>query len=454
MRHAPSFPLPADVRAAGERLLGYDLSAVRVHIGPFAPSLGCAALACGTDLHLAPGLFAPHTPWGRDLLLHELAHVAQQAERRVPGRGLVIDAALEAEADRLAAQAHSASARPLRPLPACGRDVLQPVVELKGGMASGTYQKGELNTLWTYLTASHYFTQQNLSQAVTKKVKTKLQHWVDAPRRATLFGKGHKKEYGDLEELARALIARVSDRDSKQVERRLATRIKDSRTIKRQIREFISGPLDAWHDQQLFNREFSDGMREGGADAGRYAFFYSPGLSALKKSKQRSLGEALTYMKGGDRSIVEMCSFLADYSLVARDSFSDEEHPFVLPENDARMCHFNVNEQSDWVKRARAARARLGAGPSATTATVLRVCRGILGRGEDEDITLLCVALGLFAFWNLEMSKLQMFSEIHTYHEVMLVAHGYGLPTVPALTGAFNMHMAEFEYPLERDIPA
>jgi hypothetical protein len=389
-----------------------------------------------------------------------MAHVIQQAEGRVrnpfgSGAALVVDAALEAEADRLAARALAASGDvgPLRSL-VCPDDVLQPIVTLNGGMASGTYKKGEADTLWKYVTASHYYTQLRLAQNVSKKVKTKLEHWVNAPKRATFFGKGHSKEFGGLEELARALVARVTDRDSKALERRLANRVKSSRFVKKRIRDFIVGPLKTWHDQQLLTREFSDAVWEGGVEAGRYAFFYSPGISAVKKSEQRSLQAALIYLRGGDRSIVEMCAFLADYSLVARDCFGEDHHPYILPEDDARSTHFNVNEKSEWVKRARTAHVRLGAGPSATTMNVIRVCRAILGDGEDHDITLLCIALGLFAFWNLEKDKLQMFSEIHTYHEVMLVAHGYGLPTVPALTGNYSLRMAEFEYPLERDIPA
>jgi outer membrane protein OmpA-like peptidoglycan-associated protein len=75
------------VRAWAESRLGLDLSGVRIHDG--ADAHGAAAeryaraVTAGGDVVFAEGEYRPETPSGRELLLHELAHVAQQAERGI-----------------------------------------------------------------------------------------------------------------------------------------------------------------------------------------------------------------------------------------------------------------------------------------------------------------------------------------------------------------------------------
>lgn len=64
--------------------LGADLGAVRVHDGPAADraarSVGARAFALGDALVFARGEYRPEAPEGRQLLAHELAHVAQDRE--------------------------------------------------------------------------------------------------------------------------------------------------------------------------------------------------------------------------------------------------------------------------------------------------------------------------------------------------------------------------------------
>jgi hypothetical protein len=103
-------PLPADVRAKMERSFAADFSAVRIHEGPAAVAIGALAYTKGTDLHFAPGQYAPHTEKGQELLGHELAHTLQQAQGRVaaPGQakgGINADVALEREADEMGVRA-------------------------------------------------------------------------------------------------------------------------------------------------------------------------------------------------------------------------------------------------------------------------------------------------------------------------------------------------------------
>jgi hypothetical protein len=117
---APSAPgggraLDAGVRAGMERSFGADFSSVRVHEGEHVADAGALAYTQGTDLHFAPGHYAPDGERGRELIGHELAHVVQQAQGRVSataqakgaGGALAIndDASLEREADELGGRA-------------------------------------------------------------------------------------------------------------------------------------------------------------------------------------------------------------------------------------------------------------------------------------------------------------------------------------------------------------
>jgi hypothetical protein len=99
-------PLASGARRKLEAAFGTDFSAVRVHEGPEAQALGVRAFARGQDLYFAPGEYQPDTEAGQELIGHELAHVVQQREQRVAapaqakGAPVVVDAALEDEADR------------------------------------------------------------------------------------------------------------------------------------------------------------------------------------------------------------------------------------------------------------------------------------------------------------------------------------------------------------------
>jgi hypothetical protein len=75
--------MPADVQAKMEGSFGSNFSAVRIHEGTQASSLGALAYTQGTDIHFAPGQYQPHSTSGQELLGHELAHVVQQSQGRV-----------------------------------------------------------------------------------------------------------------------------------------------------------------------------------------------------------------------------------------------------------------------------------------------------------------------------------------------------------------------------------
>lgn len=103
-------PLDPAIRALMERAFSTDFSTVRVHETAQVEELEAVAYAQGEDLFFAPGTYQPHSPEGRELIGHELAHVVQQRQRRsvVPqGKGAPIDAdaGLEAEANEQGAGA-------------------------------------------------------------------------------------------------------------------------------------------------------------------------------------------------------------------------------------------------------------------------------------------------------------------------------------------------------------
>ncbi|PSQ16495.1 hypothetical protein BRD00_10920 [Halobacteriales archaeon QS_8_69_26] len=75
-------PLDREVRSSMESTLGEDFGSVRVHTGPqaarSASEIGARAYAVGNDVAFDSGEYAPETPGGREVLAHELTHVAQQ----------------------------------------------------------------------------------------------------------------------------------------------------------------------------------------------------------------------------------------------------------------------------------------------------------------------------------------------------------------------------------------
>lgn len=81
-------PLPGILRTNFEAALGVVLSTVRVHHGPTtaaaAARLGARAFARGDDIGVGHGDFPPTTAEERELLGHELIHVAQNKSRPSP----------------------------------------------------------------------------------------------------------------------------------------------------------------------------------------------------------------------------------------------------------------------------------------------------------------------------------------------------------------------------------
>lgn len=110
---SPAIALPRAMRADAETRLGADFDAVRVHAGlaarNSARSLAALAYTSGTHIVLGGDQSMLVGDPGRELLLHELTHVVQQAEGAIPrssaGGGLRVSDpsdAHEQEAERVA----------------------------------------------------------------------------------------------------------------------------------------------------------------------------------------------------------------------------------------------------------------------------------------------------------------------------------------------------------------
>jgi hypothetical protein len=103
--------LPARIRATMEGAFGMDFSSVRVHRRPEAAAMNARAYTRGTNIYFAPGQYRPDSLAGRQLLAHELTHVAQQAQgpakatARAGGFNINDSPVLEREADVLGARA-------------------------------------------------------------------------------------------------------------------------------------------------------------------------------------------------------------------------------------------------------------------------------------------------------------------------------------------------------------
>ncbi|MCK6507563.1 DUF4157 domain-containing protein, partial [Myxococcota bacterium] len=107
-------PLPGALSARlGAAFGGADFSDVRVHTDVAAAQASQAihahAFTVGTDIYFNRGAFDPGSPQGQHLLAHELTHVVQHQEGRLPsGRGGELDVSSPTDPHELEAEARAA----------------------------------------------------------------------------------------------------------------------------------------------------------------------------------------------------------------------------------------------------------------------------------------------------------------------------------------------------------
>jgi hypothetical protein len=111
-----------DLRERASHATNYDLSHTAIHRNsPLAATSGVEAFTLSQEIHVAPGRYQPETPHGAHVLLHELAHVAQQGNDSArnaddPHEYDNLEQQAEAVAHRAAGLAPSASSTHLRAL--------------------------------------------------------------------------------------------------------------------------------------------------------------------------------------------------------------------------------------------------------------------------------------------------------------------------------------------------
>lgn len=109
---SPGQPLDAQTRTFFESRFGHDFSKVRVHTDSRAAdsayAVAAQAYAVGDDIVFRGGKYAPGTVEGKQLLAHELAHVAQRAASNASAKAISSpNDAGEREAERVASRISS-----------------------------------------------------------------------------------------------------------------------------------------------------------------------------------------------------------------------------------------------------------------------------------------------------------------------------------------------------------
>ncbi|TVQ94495.1 MAG: DUF4157 domain-containing protein [Deltaproteobacteria bacterium] len=143
--HGGGCPLPGEVRQRMEEAFDHDFSHVRVHTGgrvaKAAAELQAHAFALGADLFFGSQEFAPGTPRGDRLLAHELTHVVQADEGRIPTHP---DQQVSSPSDPLEQEAYANEDRILSKLAAAEGAVADAPLGLEG--AEGVEVGGDSST--------------------------------------------------------------------------------------------------------------------------------------------------------------------------------------------------------------------------------------------------------------------------------------------------------------------
>ena len=81
--------LPSELASRMTAALGVDVSHTTIHTdaaaAEAAENLNAHAFAMGSDIYFAQGMYQPGTPAGDELIAHELTHVVQDMQGRLPG---------------------------------------------------------------------------------------------------------------------------------------------------------------------------------------------------------------------------------------------------------------------------------------------------------------------------------------------------------------------------------
>ena len=453
-------PLPEHLRRSGERLLQYDLSAVRIHFSAFAERFGALAFTHGTDIYLAP-VWATLSPGSQLFLLgHELRHVVQQWEQRLPASGartvrVLSDPQLEKEADaagrRLAAAIQTGvepSSRK-RPFPLCrdtNWDFAQCYVAIKLMGMSAPRELTEANSAYDEI---YEGTQKGGDASLGNPMILKktqilqvLKQWIgtynNRAARFVLSQPAVNRTYESWSELARALIGEVDSAPNLLKEDDLAKKTVQSGYINDHLASLI---LKVAAKVQMEADSTAKKSVQSKWHKGKYYpwyYFRSGGFAGVMASPK-------TYPFAAKVAVLhDLSDFFNDTNPVgATDVPLDKQSATAIVGQDPFTAKYAYNkvplgatttfrradgtllEDSPIIRAARENKMPLSYGPSYTTGRLMQLTQFSGGSADEFQ----AMAWGIFAFWNQFYYTSQ--SGIHRFHCVMDMANNYGVPYTP-----------------------
>lgn len=413
--------LPVQLRQNMESMSGVSLDDVKVHYNSDKPAqLQAEAYAQGNDIHLAQGK--------EKHLGHEAWHVVQQKQGRVQptiqannGVGINDNPALEKEADVMGDKAQALQLKPQ-----------QETIQAK---SSGSVVQRVVSVGEEEHTSSSSKKAKDLIKSVVKNGKMKAEindvkpaemekvliKWIDAPKSSGVLkmprGYSQNRTYNNAGQLIDALIGQIASRENLQQEKQLATQTKSNEELRSTLVGFAVSKLRSTLINEYKSLKNTD-VKKGLEKTGRYNMSYAA-PPYINYSLKQALDDINKYSLG------KAAGILADVAYELRKTpllSVDNEVNTKVTEEDARTNHWTVNEDDGWVREARENKARLSAGPSATTKLVLDLAYKT-GANQKE---MTAIAWGLFVFWN-QGKHVRTKSGTHRFHEVFVVAKQYGV---------------------------
>jgi hypothetical protein len=141
--------LPETMQSEAKQILGHDFSNVRIHAGAEAHrlsrSIQARAFTIGKDIFFKQGVYTPGSTFGRETLLHELTHVAQQAgsKNNGPLRLGAPDTAHEKQAEQVSKGSSTSATSGAGQAGVVQRSYLDEKLSLLGGKAKTLARKGK-----------------------------------------------------------------------------------------------------------------------------------------------------------------------------------------------------------------------------------------------------------------------------------------------------------------------
>jgi hypothetical protein len=453
-----------------ESMSGYSLADVRVHYNSSRPAqLRAHAYAQGTDIHVAPGQ-EKHVP-------HEAWHLVQQAQGRVQptlqtenGVAINDDAALEAEADRMGAQAlqHSgasadtgASRRLARSVAPVQRRMLINGVEQIDApatfgaldIASRLPENGDVLPLWQAANQA----QQTIARMIStgnvrayKSIAWEALYKVYGRQRTVPY------RYTNDRQAIRGVVGETHRATAERAEGNLATDVLNSDFVTTNLRsaaQKIAAAIAAWKAGSLSNppgvtQAVSPTLGDEPQNYKHYYSYLSPVESLLRRAgKQTTPVSVLNRAQGSTQGpLIASIHDLTDH-LYADNRANGWQGTVNVP-NARQVAHYRdagdnirtepistvrpnrqpINEESEVMKQTRNEGMAVDVGPSYTTGRMLMLAESVNKAYNTDakhnrwdlkitDGEMTAVALALFAFWN--KTYWEATSGIHKYKFVI-----------------------------------